>query len=187
MSETELQKYRSEFWETRNQGTKDVWEVLRNSVNADPSDAEAFIKASGLRCHAGVMTLVFDENKFPYRIPIACISEPTKYLPSDVDQLNNAEKPAEEDYENMKIRTVGTQDYEFSCSNYKTVGEIKIEFLDETERSSLDSNNVILLYGGRKLNDKLPLYGIYNLTSDMVIMAMIVGDDPAAPGMPADS
>ena len=175
VNQKELEKFRQEFWSTRTQGAREVWDILHNAISASPEDAQAFISASGLTAHAGIMTLVFDENRFPYRVPIACINDPARFLPSDVEQLNNEAKPDEETYENMKVRTIGGPDYEFSASSYKTVGEIKIEFLDATDRSKIDSNNCIFLFRGRKLNDQLPLYSI-NLDSEMVIQAMLIGD-----------
>ena len=54
-----------------NSNDEAVWDVLKSAIDADSEDAAAFIKASGLAAHAGVMTLIFDEHKFPYRVPIA--------------------------------------------------------------------------------------------------------------------
>ena len=174
VSPEELNKWRNEFWETRTQGNKQVWEVLKSAVDATPEDAEAIIKAAGLNAHAGVMTLVFDDQKFPYRVPIAWINDPVEYLPSDFEKLNPEEKPEEETYEGLKVRTVGEQDCTFDVSNYMTVSELKIKYLDDTNRSSYNLGNVIFLFGGRKLDDQLPLYSIYNMGSEMVIQWMLV-------------
>ena len=45
--------------------------MLKSAVEADPEDAAAIISATGLTAHAGVMTLILDEHKVPYRVPIA--------------------------------------------------------------------------------------------------------------------
>ena len=87
-----------------------------------------------------------------------------------------AEKPDEETFENLKIRTVGGQDYEFETSNYTLLSEIKIKFLDATDRSDVNIENCIFLFSGKKLEDQLPFYSIYGLGSDMVIQAMILND-----------
>jgi hypothetical protein len=116
------------------------------------------------------MTLIFDEHKFPYRVPIACINEPERFLPSEIEKLDFGEKPEEEDYTGMKIRMIGADDYEFDSSNYSLVSEIKLKFLDSTERSEFDMDHCIFLFAGKKLENERPLYSIYNLRSNMVIM-----------------
>lgn len=139
-------------------------------MDADAKDAAAIIKASGLNAHAGVMTLIFDEHKFPYRVPIACINEPTRFLPSEIEKLDFGEKPEEEDYTEMKIRMIGASDYEFDASNYSLVSEIKLKFLDATDRSDCDLDHCIFLFAGKKIENERPLYSIYNLRSKMVII-----------------
>ena len=104
VSPEELLKYREEFWNTRTQGNQEIWSILRNAIDAEPADAEAMIKATGLTPHAGIMTLIFDDQRFPYRIPIAIINEPEGYLPDEMEQLDEAEKPEEEQLEGLKIR-----------------------------------------------------------------------------------
>ena len=104
VNQEDLIKYREEFWSTRTQGSQEIWAVIRNAIDADSADAEAMIKATGLTPHAGVMTLIFDENKFPYRIPIACINEPSSFKPSDAALADAIEKPDEEDLEGLVIR-----------------------------------------------------------------------------------
>ena len=116
----------------------DIWNVLKNAINADAADAEAIIKASGLNAHAGIMTLVFDEHKFPYRIPIACINDPIEFLPTEAAKLDFIEKPAEEKLEGMKIRCIGEDDYEFDTTNYALVSELKVQYLDEINLSDHD-------------------------------------------------
>ena len=104
VSPEELIKYREEFWNTRTQGSQEIWAILKNAIEADSADAEAMVKASGLTPHASIMTLVFDENRFPYRIPIACINEPTSYSPGEAALIDQIEKPDEVELEGIKIR-----------------------------------------------------------------------------------
>lgn len=141
---------------------------MKNAVDTNSEDAEAIIKAAGLSAHAGIMTLVFDEHKFPYRVPIACINEPASFMPSDIEKLEFVEKPEEEVLKDLKVRAVGEQDYEFETSNYTLVSEIKIQYLDATDKSDYDLDHCILLYGGRKLENQLPLYSIFNAQPGMV-------------------
>ena len=176
VSQEELIKFREEFWSTRTQGSPEIWSVLRNAIDADPQDAEAIIKATGLNAHAGIMTLVFDEHKFPYRIPIACINEPNSYLPSDEQKINEAEKPDEETFEGIKIRSIGQDDVEFDLSNYTLISELKVKYLDEINESDYDHDKWIFLFAGRKINDSLPLYSILNMKSGMVIQWMLVNE-----------
>mmetsp|Transcript_28594 Transcript_28594/g.25308 ORF Transcript_28594/g.25308 Transcript_28594/m.25308 type:complete len:130 (+) Transcript_28594:315-704(+) len=127
------------------------------------------IKATGLTPHAGIMTLVFDEQKFPYRIPISIINEPEKFSLSEVALLDDADKPEEEDYAGIKIRSIGEADYEFDVSNYTLINELKVKYMDEINKSDFDLDKVIFLYGGKRMNDKLPLYSFYSLKPGYVI------------------
>jgi len=70
----------------------------------------------------------------------------------------------------MKIRIVGASDYEFDASNYSLVSDIKLKFLDATDRSDFDTDHCIFLFAGKKLENERPLYSIYNLRSNMVII-----------------
>mmetsp|Transcript_25438 Transcript_25438/g.25199 ORF Transcript_25438/g.25199 Transcript_25438/m.25199 type:complete len:101 (-) Transcript_25438:75-377(-) len=99
------------------------------------------IKATGLTPHAGIMTLIFDENKYPYRIPIACINEPDSFKPSDADLIDTKDKPAEEELEEIKIRTIGEEDYEFDVSNYTLISELKVQYLDQISKSDTELEN----------------------------------------------
>mmetsp|Transcript_13523 Transcript_13523/g.15675 ORF Transcript_13523/g.15675 Transcript_13523/m.15675 type:complete len:117 (+) Transcript_13523:363-713(+) len=116
------------------------------------------------------MTLIFDDHKFPYRVPIACINEPTRYLPSEIEMLEYGEKPEEVTFEGLKIRTAGEDDYVFDTSNYSLVSDIKTMYLDATDRSDFDIDHCIFLFGGKKLDNQRPLYSIFNMDSEMVII-----------------
>jgi hypothetical protein len=116
------------------------------------------------------MTLIFDLPKFPYRVPIACINEPLRFLPSEIEKLDFGEKPEEEDYTGMKIRTIGADDYEFESSNYSLVSEIKLKYLDATKKFDFNIDHCIFLFAGKKIENERPLYSIYNLKSNMVII-----------------
>mmetsp|Transcript_12801 Transcript_12801/g.12810 ORF Transcript_12801/g.12810 Transcript_12801/m.12810 type:complete len:101 (-) Transcript_12801:177-479(-) len=96
------------------------------------------IKASGLKPHAGIMTLVFDESKYPYRIPIACINDPSSYKASDADLVEKTKKPPEEDIQGLKIRSIGEQDNEFDVSSYTLISELKTKYLDEIDKADTE-------------------------------------------------
>lgn len=152
------------------QGNAEVWNLLKNATETDSATAEAILKAAGLKIHAGVMTLVIDERNFPYRIPIYIMHDPKSFLPTEMERLDMVEKPDEEQYENMKIRAVGEQDYEFETSNYTLICDLKVQYLDDTEKSEdYDIDHCVFLFGGKKLDNQLPLYCIFNLHSNMVI------------------
>lgn len=170
VTQDELKKWRKEFWDTRIQGNRDVWSILKNAIEAEPEDAEAIIKASGLTAHAGIMTLVFDAEKFPYRIPIACINDPISYADAVYDE-NDA--PDEEDYE-LKIRGIGVEDFEVEISNLSLVSELKVKYLDHVGQSDLSLENWIFLFYGRKIDDNLPLYRVRGLDSGVVVQCMLV-------------
>lgn len=45
MTKHELEKWRKEFWETRTQGSMQIWQLLRTACEEDPATAEALIQA----------------------------------------------------------------------------------------------------------------------------------------------
>ena len=49
LSHHDVDKWRREFWETRTQGSRQIWNLLKSACEEDPDTAEALILASGLQ------------------------------------------------------------------------------------------------------------------------------------------
>jgi hypothetical protein len=47
--------------ETRTQGTKDIWQTIRNCLAVDPETAKVIIASTGLTMPQNSLTLVIDE------------------------------------------------------------------------------------------------------------------------------
>ena len=48
LTKHEVDKWRKEFWETRTQGARQIWNLLHSACEEDHETAEALILASGL-------------------------------------------------------------------------------------------------------------------------------------------
>ena len=79
LSKHDLIKWRSEFWETRTQGSKHIWNLLKSACEEDPETANALILAAGLQMPQNSLTLVVDEQGMYYRLPLCVINEPLNF------------------------------------------------------------------------------------------------------------
>lgn len=84
------------------------------------------IEASELKISNDSITLVIDSSGIYYRVPIACINDPVKYVEAAEDkELRSVVKPPEEIFKALKMRLAGASDVLVSVSNLATVSELK--------------------------------------------------------------
>lgn len=94
LSKHELIKWRTEFWETRTSGHRQIWNLLKNACSEDPETANALVLAAGLQMPQNSLTLVIDEQGIYYRIPICVINDPLNFNADYVtEQLKNKKAP----------------------------------------------------------------------------------------------
>ena len=169
-SPEQLERWREEFWETRTQGSGEVWMVIRRAIESSPEDAAAFLKAADLTTYTGSLVLWLDRNKVPYRVPVYIINDPVKFWPNEEERLALVEKPEEIEFKDIKIRSAGEKDKIYNLSNYMLVQELLDKYLKEME---FEKHKSLLLYDGRVMKNELPLY-YFRLSDEMVIQAMII-------------
>ena len=59
-------------------------------------------------------------------------------------------------------------------SNYTLVTELKVQYLDQISKADHDIEKWIFLFGGKKLNEQIPLYAVPHLKSNTVIIGMLI-------------
>ena len=79
----ELKKVREEFWSSRIEGDKKIWDILKficndNSLSND--DIKEALKVSGIIPYKNCINIVYDSKGFLYEIPNYCINDPLKYI-----------------------------------------------------------------------------------------------------------
>lgn len=92
-------------------------------------DGEIILESAGVRTAAGSLTHCVDATRFPYRLPIAMINDPEKYVTKDIDLVNSMAKPEEETIEDVIFRNAKEGDKAFSFTNYMTITELKAEYI----------------------------------------------------------
>lgn len=92
----QLARLRREFWETRIEGSKEMWDVLKFAVD-DEDNAAALLKAAGLRPVNKTMERVYGERGFLYEIPTFVLKDPTNLnqAPTCKEQKDAARAVAE--------------------------------------------------------------------------------------------
>mmetsp|Transcript_12539 Transcript_12539/g.18937 ORF Transcript_12539/g.18937 Transcript_12539/m.18937 type:complete len:233 (+) Transcript_12539:145-843(+) len=77
----ELQSQRIEFWESRVDGNRDMWNALRMASDAfladDTALATAILDASNINLPNGTLEQCFDERGHEYKVPTFCYTTPS--------------------------------------------------------------------------------------------------------------
>lgn len=94
----ELQQQRTEFWDSRVEGNKDMWNALHSAADAflanDESLAHAILTASGINLPNGTLELCYDELGYEYKVPTFCFITPQNIVTTkpNIDKLDNVSK-----------------------------------------------------------------------------------------------
>ena len=159
----ELKKIREDFWSSRIEGDREIWDILKNICNdttLNEGDIKGILKASGIIPYRNCINIVYDSKGFLYEIPNYCINYPLKYEIEEIEY--NKEKPNEENI-NIIIRYYISQ-IKLCISNYKSVFELKNEIVKVKDYETINVERIRLFFGGKELyNDKeLWFYNIIN-------------------------
>mmetsp|Transcript_24589 Transcript_24589/g.41002 ORF Transcript_24589/g.41002 Transcript_24589/m.41002 type:complete len:260 (-) Transcript_24589:1815-2594(-) len=84
LSQRDLDRMRIEFWSTRTEGNRIMWQSIRSAAEALVSNdlplATAILEASNIVTPSGTMELLYDERGQQYKVPIYCISNPIELV-----------------------------------------------------------------------------------------------------------
>jgi hypothetical protein len=88
VSEEDFVKKRQEFWDTRVEGDKNVWNTIRAAIDEpDVEQAKSFIEAAGLTLAQGNLLQVLDANSTPYIVPVFVIHDPISYKTEKAEKV----------------------------------------------------------------------------------------------------
>lgn len=94
----ELQKQRQEFWESRVDGSRDMWNALQSAAEAflsgDISLGHTILSASNISLPNGTLELSYDELGHEYKVPSYCFTTPSNVTTSKltIEKLDNVSK-----------------------------------------------------------------------------------------------
>lgn len=116
------------------------------------------IEASELKISNDSITLVIDSSGIYYRVPIACINDPVKYVESEEKKkIESKAKPAEIHFKCLKMRAAGENDVIISTSNWTGILDLKKLYLEKSKRD-VALERVRFFCMGRELKDENCLY-----------------------------
>ena len=152
----ELQKIRDDFWSSRIEGNKSIWEVLHmicndNTLSID--DIDIFMKSSNIVTYKGCINVTYDSKGFLYEIPNYCINDPVRYekIEEDIKAM-----PKKENIE-IKIRCLSEED-KVKTNNFETVENLKESItLCKNFKNKYKSDSIRLFFGGKELQNQKEL------------------------------
>jgi hypothetical protein len=166
----ELQKIREDFWSSRVEGNKVVWEILHmicNDSSLSIDDIDSFMKSSNIITYKGCINVTYDSKGFLYEIPNYCINDPVRYEKIEEDKKN---MPKKENIE-IKIRCYSDEG-KITISNYKTVDNLK-EMISEcnTFKGKYKLDDTRLFFGGKELQNQKELW-FYNIENKSIVQML---------------
>ena len=166
----ELQKIREEFWTSRIEGNKGVWEVLHmicndNTLSID--DIDSFMKSANIVTYKGCINVTYDSKGFLYEIPNYCINDPVRYEKIEEDFKNIPEKQNIE----IKIRCFTDED-KVKINNFEKVEKLKQDIsLCKHFKNKYKPNDIRLFFGGKELKNQKELW-FYNIENKSIIQML---------------
>ena len=171
VTKEELEKIRENFWSSRTEGNKEIWEILHlicndNTLNDD--DINSFLLSAGLETLKGCINITFDDKGEIYEIPNYCINEPSRY-----EIKSKKDKPIKENIE-IKINNFGEK-IKIKTNNYTFIKDIKKYIIKHSKtnlKKGMNIDYIRLFFGGKELsNDKQLWY--YNINNKYIIQMVI--------------
>lgn len=172
LTEDQYKKWKEQFWETRCEGSEQVWTILKRWWEVDHEEAEALIKENNIILHNNRLTFCYDQKGRSYVVPAACINEPVDFgEDKEKEQLKKVEEP--EDYKtlNLTLRNASTfEDDKITIDESWSVKELKEQYAELKDWDNC--KKVRILYYGRELHDDYKLWH-YGINDDIILIGVI--------------
>ena len=171
VSHEELEKIREDFWSSRIEGNKSIWEILHmicndNSLNID--DIDSFMKSSNIVTYKGCINVTYDSKGFLYEIPNYCINDPLRY---EIKEEENKNMPNKENIE-IKIRCFSDEG-KIKINNYENIEKLK-ELINNSKtlknKYKLD-DGIRLFFGGKELQNQKQIW-FYNIENKSIVQML---------------
>ena len=122
----ELAVERQRFWATRSSGSRRIWLLLKEAVEADHLSAAMLLQMGSIGVQSGCMTSCKDAEDNLYEIPLFVLNDPRRFSEDQVVPQRKAQKPTEIKSITVKLRSMTTQhDRTITLSNSSTIRELK--------------------------------------------------------------
>ena len=167
----ELIKIRQDFWSSRIEGDKEIWNLLKNICNDNSlkeNDIKEILKVSEIIPYKNCINIVYDSKGFLYEIPNYCINLPLRY---EIDVIENDKKKPKEEKINITIRYFRNE-IKILISNWKSVLDLKNEILKLNQYKNVNIERIKLFFGGKELNKDKELW-FYNFINKSICQMLI--------------
>ena len=154
-----ITKMRKEFWaklETRVEGDKEIWELLRAFCETiEENNVSLYLEAAGIKLYNKCINKCYDSKGFLNEIPNYCVNEPYKFELEIANKRTSSNEKLilEIRYYNKSIY-ISTEDKQSTISLKKKISELLNK---EINRSKESNEDIKIYYGGQELNDNYDL------------------------------
>lgn len=163
LTEVEISTKIEEFWETRINGDKEIWNNLRKiCLETDENLCKEIIKKSRISLPNKNLMLVYDSRGFRYDLPIFVINPPLKY--GSQEKAKSLENIEDKEFQ-VLIRIAGNPDCPLRVSTLLKVSEAKKKLQEALNLSK----EFRLFFNGKELQNDSFL-GNYKLSEGNVII-----------------
>ena len=167
----ELMKIREDFWSSRIEGDKEIWNLLKNICNDNSlkeNDIKEILKVSEIIPYKNCINIVYDSKGFLYEIPNYCINFPSRY---EIEVIENDKKKPKEEKININIRNFRNE-IKILISNWKSVLDLKNEIIKINQYKNINIERIKLFFGGKELNKDKELW-FYNFINKSICQMLI--------------
>ena len=167
----DLIKIREDFWSSRIEGDREIWDILKNICNDNSlsdDDINGILKASGIVPYKNCINIVFDSKGFLYEIPNYCINFPSKYK---IEEIEYDKKKPEEEKINIIIRYY-TKQIKSCVSNWKNIFSLKEDIIQLNDYKKIKVDRIKLFFGGKELYNDKELW-FYNFQNKSICQMLI--------------
>ncbi len=170
VSYEELIKIREEFWSSRIEGDKQIWELLHmicNDNSLSKEEIDIFMNTSNIYTYKGCINVTYDSKGYLYEIPNYCINEPLLYEKIE-ETIKNI--PNEKNIE-IKIRCY-TDEKKLTINNHEKVENLKKAIINCKEfQNKYILDNIRIFYGGKELQNQKKLW-FYNIENKSILQML---------------
>jgi hypothetical protein len=163
----ELTQERERFWASRMEGSRSVWLLLRQALEADHLSAAMILQTGHVAAQNGSMAVCVDSRGNRYELPPFVLTDPMQFAEDKETMSRKAgnNKPEPVKSIEVKLRSMTTQkDIVLSVRNDQTVGDVKALLPEK-------GAGCRLFFGGKQMKDEEQLLE-YRIRSGMVVQML---------------
>ena len=172
LTEDQYKHWKEQFWETRWEGSEDIWAVLKEACELDHKSAAKLVEQNGIVLQNNRLTFWYDSMGRSYVIPAACINEPVGFgVDKEKEMLDAKDQPDEVKTLNLVLRNASTfNDDKIEIDDDCSVLELKKKY---AELKNCDDHKMVrILYFGKELKDDYNLYH-YQINDEVILIGVI--------------